>query len=775
MADHPATQLPELPAGAIDTLLERAGALVYAVDAEERVVTANLALLGRTELDPASLTDLRSLLRVLYPDASLRESVYAAHRVAIQGDSARGAEWPLTTALGEVRAVRWSLVCPRPDLLVALGEDLTERRSLERWVRLQGAVLDVLPAAVLVVGTDGRVAYWSTGAARLFGVPDSEMLERPLDRIFPEGAGNVVASWLAAAMGGRGKLTRELIRADGERFEAGVELGRVDDEKGRLTGMTVVVHPARLEAAAPEASAEAAPGLDAALGNLGAVAVALTGLDGVVRVWSAGAERLAGTPGARAKGQRLLDEVLRVPALGWENLSSRLATRPRHTARVVVERPNGTRVAVDLDAVLVRSRGTPEGVLVVAVDRSEAEALAAESAAAKAGALSAAVGVTMSRHLADHASAVGPEEATLAARLHLLAGIAELVGSGADAAALEQFATRARVAEAAAESTRALDHLLEASARLRTLVQDLAALQAPEPSPPAPVHLGRELAAARALVGTPAGALAELSTALDALPLARASRGPLLRALCLLLLAGAESCRAVEDGRVSVEGRHAGGWVVLELRDNGAGYPVEVQSRLGEPTWLAAQPGLAPYLLGLAKDAVRLAGGNLELTSAQGTGTRARLSFPASDASVAVLPLDAPRAGPGAHGRVLLVEDDDLLRRSLGRFLGEQHQVTTAPSLSDALALVESGAFDAVVAGLTPPERLGARLLDALVEAAPHLRRRTVVLVDPTLRPATRDLLLDGAHILLTRPLDVAALRSILLHLVPPEEIQLDG
>ena len=43
----------------------------------------------------------------------------------------------------------------------------------------------------------------------------------------------------------------------------------------------------------------------------------------------------------------------------------------------------------------------------------------------------------------------------------------------------------------------------------------------------------------------------------------------------------------------------------IEIRDSGAGYAVDVQSHLNDKAWLSQQPGLAPLLLGLARESLR--------------------------------------------------------------------------------------------------------------------------------------------------------------------------
>ncbi|MDP2309980.1 MAG: hypothetical protein Q8P18_28435, partial [Pseudomonadota bacterium] len=283
----------------------------------------------------------------------------------------------------------------------------------------------------------------------------------------------------------------------------------------------------------------------------------------------------------------------------------------------------------------------------------------------------------------------------------------------------------------------------------------------------------RELDAARELIAHHFENRIQIEYVLDDLPAARASRRPLLRGLVLLLLASAASCEGAENPQVVIEGRHQGGWLYLDCRDNGAGYSVDVQSRLTDLPYLAAQPGFAALYLGLARESLRLAGGNLEIGTAAGTGARVRVSFPAAEAAVAVQPVDVPRPLTGRRGRVLLVEDDDLLRRSLERHMAEVHVVTSFPTIAEALGGLASGQYDAAVLSFPRPESFGLRLLARFAETAPGLTRNAVVMIPAGLKHGTRERLVAQGWVVLARPVDFTTLRSVLLRFMPSEELAL--
>jgi CheY-like chemotaxis protein len=81
-----------------------------------------------------------------------------------------------------------------------------------------------------------------------------------------------------------------------------------------------------------------------------------------------------------------------------------------------------------------------------------------------------------------------------------------------------------------------------------------------------------------------------------------------------------------------------------------------------------------------------------------------------------------PRSG-AKLGRVLVVDDDELLRRVVGRMLEEAgYEVTLAGDGLEALSCISgSGVFDAVVADLRMPRMGGRTLGDRLAVLHPEL------------------------------------------------------
>ena len=783
MSGQARLHLRQLPPQALEALLDRTSALLYGIDAGQKIVSMNRAMRDRIDYEPDAFPDLKALGGLLYPEPALRETVLQVHRSALAGTAMRDGEWVLTTRQGDQRQVRWQFYAHgegETRVLVAVGEDVTDRRKLEQWVRLQNALLERVPEAVMVADLEGRILHWTGSAERLLGYAPRSALERPLSNLFPQenARAHVLAMIDELRQNGQAEWTCELRKESGETFDGRIVGSRVQNERGQIVSIALVVTPARAVASPSGEPMMIDVGLERVLSQLGGIELVITGPDGAVRIWGRGAERLGGLGSGKALGKKIFDEVMRSPGLSWESMGSRLATRSRHQGRIVVERPNGTRAPADLDAQALKGAdGTIQGVVFAFSDRSDLQALGEEALATKTDALNGVFVEGVSRRLNDTCGHFEPDHRFILARLQDLRTLAKMVAQGTTMREFEGFVRRAQLVDFDREMDEVMYRLGEGVHRLRTLVDDMARFESSEVDSPGPVRITRELDSARELVAHQFENRVDIQFVLDDLPPARASRAPLLRGLCLLLLASAASCapgqlREGETPMVVVEGKHQGGWLYLDFRDNGNGYAVDVQSRLSDFVFLASQPGYAPLYLGMARDALRMAGGNLEIGSAAGTGARVRVSFPAADAAVAVQPVEMPRRESGKRGRVLLVEEDELLRRSLERHIGEVHHVESHGTVAEAISAMAGGQlYDAAVLAFPRPESFGLRLMARFAENAPALHRNAVVTVPPGLKHATREKLVAQGCIVATRPVDYTTLRSLLLRLMPVEEI----
>ena len=208
-----------------------------------------------------------------------------------------------------------------------------------------------------------------------------------------------------------------------------------------------------------------------------------------------------------------------------------------------------------------------------------------------------------------------------------------------------------------------------------------------------------------------------------------------------LLSNAIDALRAVKPPRqLTVDTWVADTRVSVAVADNGNGIAPDISSRLFRP--FATTKGRRGTGLGLyiSRQIAREAGGDLALADAPGSGARFVLSLPVAEPALAAAspPAAAADGGPGgasrarpslAGVRVLIVEDEDPVRRPMARYLTRKGaQVDEASDGEQALALLRERSADVILADLRMPRMGGIELFAQLEEERPELAARVLFL-----------------------------------------------
>jgi signal transduction histidine kinase/ActR/RegA family two-component response regulator len=172
----------------------------------------------------------------------------------------------------------------------------------------------------------------------------------------------------------------------------------------------------------------------------------------------------------------------------------------------------------------------------------------------------------------------------------------------------------------------------------------------------------------------------------------------------------------------------SGDVVGIEVSDTGEGMSEAVMAHAMEPFYTTKRVGKGSGMgLPQAYGFARQSGGSLRLESAVGQGTTVTLLLPRTAAQPSARPADNPqtaaRAAQGS-GRVLLVEDDDLVRDTVSAALRTAgFDVDDADTGDEAWRRIEAGeAYDAVLTDVVMPGALsGLDLARLLRERYPRI------------------------------------------------------
>jgi PAS domain S-box-containing protein len=250
---------------------------------------------------------------------------------------------------------------------------------------------------------------------------------------------------------------------------------------------------------------------------------------------------------------------------------------------------------------------------------------------------------------------------------------------------------------------RRIEGALQSTDRAKALVQRLMALARRQPLQLRDVDVGSLVTGMVDLIATTAGPHIKLIVDFASkLPLARADFNQLEMAILNLVINARDAMP--NGGKLTISAASEtflsghqsklapGRYVRLSIADTGTGMDKETVARALEPFFSTKGIGKGTGLgLSIVDGLMSQCGGALSLKSELGLGTNVELWLPMSaELSERVAPTLAMAAEPKATGRVLLVDDEDLVRMSTADMLSNcGYEVVEAASAEEALVLLE--------------------------------------------------------------------------------------
>lgn len=304
--------------------------------------------------------------------------------------------------------------------------------------------------------------------------------------------------------------------------------------------------------------------------------------------------------------------------------------------------------------------------------------------------------------------------------------------------------------------------LLEGLDRIRAAIKNVQSFARPQEGPEELIDVAVLCRSARRIV---AGELKDRARYRERLGACGAVRGDARQLEQVLVNLLINAAHAIPPGdasshTVSVEAQAQADSVVIVVSDTGGGIPEEILPRIFDP-FFTTKPRERGSGLGLwiCSRIVARMGGQIRVSTQLGLGSRFEIELPL----VSGIP---GRASTGdllprrVDGRVLVIDDDAQIRRTLGRALGTTHAVVEADGGAEALAILRRDrAFDVILCDISMPDVDGKRVVAAVRAAAPELVRRFVMMTGNPHEPEHDALASLTGHLILAKPIDVPTLR----------------
>src|SRR6266511_476936 len=258
----------------------------------------------------------------------------------------------------------------------------------------------------------------------------------------------------------------------------------------------------------------------------------------------------------------------------------------------------------------------------------------------------------------------------------------------------------------------------------------------------------------------------------DANPKAWANSSEMQQMLLNLLinaeqaLTGAAGRRVITIRTLTTRGER----IQLQVADTGPGIPLDIQEKIFDPFFTTKPEGAGTGLgLSICYGIVHDHGGRISVHSVPGHGATFTVDL-TRDARArrritpAPLPVTSTGRAPDGNLSVLLVDDEEGLRRAVLSFLKRRgmHAIAVEDG-GDALRVLRRERFDVIVSDVRMPGMSGGEFLERLRREHPAMVNRLIFTTGDTFAADTATLLRDAGVPSLVKPYDFAQL-EILLH-----------
>jgi two-component system cell cycle sensor histidine kinase/response regulator CckA len=588
---------------------------------------------------------------------------------------------------------------------IAQVQDITARKSVDRVRARLASIVSGSSDAILAGDASGVISSWNDGAERLYGYTAGEAIGSPAAMLVPPHRRAEYQGLRKTLLAGGSIIAFETQRRtrDGRILDVSMSVSPITDDRGEIIGASSIERDITLRNIAAESLRESEERLRQVV-ETASEGIVVTDTEGITTFANAKAAEIFGTTPESMLGTEFS------PFLGVSGATD-------GERQEEFRRPDGSDGWAHVaNSSMRNANGDVTGALSMVTDITDRLLAERETKAMEA-----------MLHQAQRLESLG----------QLAGGVAHDMNNLL--AVIMNFADFATDAVDGGPGTDELREIRQASESAAGLIRQLLLFARQEVTHPETLRVTPLLEGLENLLRRAVGEQVEFAADYQSdLPAIRADAGMIEQVVMNLVVNARDampdggtltvttSTRALTaaDGLDVVPGNY----VCLSVVDSGEGMTDDVAAKAFDP-FFSTKPRGSGTGLGLATVygiAARF-GGRVELQSELGRGTRVAIFFPVAEQteSAETSRSETPPDTTARGGTILLVEDDDGVRRVAARILEEQgYDVITASRPSEALALAGDCAvpLDLLFTDVVMPEMSGPKLALALQERQPDLR-----------------------------------------------------
>ncbi len=315
----------------------------------------------------------------------------------------------------------------------------------------------------------------------------------------------------------------------------------------------------------------------------------------------------------------------------------------------------------------------------------------------------------------------------------LTAGVAHEINNPLSVVMANLDFVREQVEQSAGHDEEVASALIEAidgANRVGRIVRDMKALSRSDGDALGPTDLVGAIEKSLQMVQGHLKHRAQVVRNLRAVPTVLGNESRLVQVFVNLLINAAQALPEgqAQENRIEVTTEATDdGCVIARVRDSGVGIPEQVRERIFDPFFTTKPVGVGTGLgLAIVHNLVRAMDGRIDVDSVEDAGTtftiRLRQSVAGSRTGS-----DCGAVPSSGRGKVLVIDDEPAVVRSVERLLGDSHEVTGVQSARVALDRFDGGeSYDLILCDLRMPDMSGIELARHLDERHRPLRPRLV-------------------------------------------------